>query len=171
MCRQKYSLIKSWQIEGWSAFLQGPVEFGLSVFACEDQPFFFFFWGPTLIGKMRQRSASWGWWGHLGLGIRRFGFCPWPSQPHTRVTCLESQCFYPVIIPCSHWNNFPSVSVFLYPVDSSVHGDCPGKNTGVSCHALLQGIFPTQGSNLGLPHCRQILYHLSHRASPRILEW
>ena len=37
-----------------------------------------------------------------------------------------------------------------------------GKDTGVGCHALLQGIFPTQGSNLGLPHCRQILYHLSY---------
>ena len=44
----------------------------------------------------------------------------------------------------------------LCPWDSS------GKNTGVDCHALLQGIFPTQGSNPGLPHCRQILYHLSH---------
>ena len=57
------------------------------------------------------------------------------------------------------------------PPDSSVHGDSPGKNTGVSCHALLQGIFPSQGSNLGLPHRRQILYCLSHQGSPRILEW
>ena len=54
---------------------------------------------------------------------------------------------------------------------SSVHGNSPGKNTGVGCHALLQGIFPTRGSNLGLSHCRQILYHLSHQGSPRILEW
>ena len=37
-----------------------------------------------------------------------------------------------------------------------------GKNTGVGCHFLLQGIFPAQGLNLGLPHCRQMLYHLSH---------
>ena len=36
-------------------------------------------------------------------------------------------------------------------------GDSPGKNTGVGCHALLQGIFPTQGSNPGLPYCRWIL--------------
>ena len=43
---------------------------------------------------------------------------------------------------------------------SSVHGDSPGKNTRVGCHALLQGIFPTQGWNPGLPHCRQILYQL-----------
>ena len=52
------------------------------------------------------------------------------------------------------------------PVDcslprSSVH-------TGVGSHYLLQGIFPTQGSNLGLLHCRQILYHLSHQGSPDI---
>ena len=40
---------------------------------------------------------------------------------------------------------------------------CPWNSTGVGCHALLQGILPTQGSNSGLPHCRWILYHLSHR--------
>ena len=38
-------------------------------------------------------------------------------------------------------------------------------NTGVGCHSLLQGTFPTQGSNPGLPHCRQILYQLSHSGS------
>ena len=46
----------------------------------------------------------------------------------------------------------------------------PGKSTGLSCHFLLQGIFPTQGSNSGLPHYRQTLYHLSHRESPVIYE-
>ena len=44
-----------------------------------------------------------------------------------------------------------------------------GKNTEVG--SLLQGIFPTQGLNLGLPQCRQITYHLSHQRNPRILEW
>ena len=43
--------------------------------------------------------------------------------------------------------------------------DSPGKNTGVGCRFLLQEIFPTQGSNPGLPHCRQMLYHLSHQGS------
>ena len=52
------------------------------------------------------------------------------------------------------------------PPGSFVHGDSPGRNTGVGCHALLRGIFPTQGSNPGLPHCRQILYYLSHQGSP-----
>ena len=44
----------------------------------------------------------------------------------------------------------------------SVVSDCPGQNTGVCSRFLLQGIFPTQGSNPGLPHGRQILYQLSH---------
>ena len=47
----------------------------------------------------------------------------------------------------------------------------PGQNTGVGSLSLLQGIFPTQGSNPGLLHCRWILYQLSHKRSPRILEW
>ena len=54
---------------------------------------------------------------------------------------------------------------------SSVHGDSPSKSIGVASHALLQGIFPTQGSNSGLPNFRQIIYHLSHQGSPWILEW
>ena len=63
-------------------------------------------------------------------------------------------------------------SIFYDPKDSSppgssVHGDSPGKNTGVGCHALLQGFFPTQGSNPGLPHYRWILPHMSHRGSPK----
>ena len=47
----------------------------------------------------------------------------------------------------------------------------PGQNTGVSSLSLLQGIFPTQGSNPGFPHCRRILYQLSYKGSPRILEY
>ena len=53
--------------------------------------------------------------------------------------------------------------------------DCPwnspGQDTGVGGLSLLQGIFPTQGSNPGLPHCKWILYQLKHKESPRILEW
>ena len=51
------------------------------------------------------------------------------------------------------------------PPGSSVNGDSPGKNTGVGCHALLQGIFPTQGLKLVLLHCRWMLYCLSHQGS------
>ena len=45
----------------------------------------------------------------------------------------------------------------------------PGKNNGVGSHSLLQGIFPVQGSNSGLSHCRQILYHQNHHGSPPLL--
>ena len=50
---------------------------------------------------------------------------------------------------------------------SSVHRDSSGKNTEMYCYSLLEGIFPTQGSNTGLPHCRQILYHLSHQRTQK----
>ena len=54
----------------------------------------------------------------------------------------------------------------LQHAGSSVYGDSPSKNTRVGCPALLQGIFPTQGLNPVLPHCRWILYHISHHRSP-----
>ena len=47
--------------------------------------------------------------------------------------------------------------------------DSPGKNTGVGCHSLLQGIFLTQGYNPVLRHCRQILYHLSYQENPKVI--
>ena len=57
-----------------------------------------------------------------------------------------------------------------------IHGlyspwNSPGQNTGVGSLSLFQGVFPTQGLNPGLPHCRHILYQLSHQGSPWILEW
>ena len=72
------------------------------------------------------------------------------------------------------WLVTQSCLTLCHPMDcslsgSSVHGDSPGKNTGVGCHALLQGIFPTHGSNPGLPYCRQILYGLNHQGSPASL--
>ena len=54
---------------------------------------------------------------------------------------------------------------------SSVHGDSSGQNTGVGCLGLLQGIFLTPGSNPGLRHCRQILYHLSYQESPSSIQY
>ena len=62
------------------------------------------------------------------------------------------------------------VGLFVMVIDCSppgyvVLGDSPGKNTRVGCHALLQGIFPTQGQNPGLPYCRWILYQLSYQGS------
>ena len=60
--------------------------------------------------------------------------------------------------------------VSLWPHGQYSPWNSPGQNTGVGSLSLLQGIFPTQGSNPGLPHCKWILYQLSHKGSPRILE-
>ena len=54
---------------------------------------------------------------------------------------------------------------------SSVHGILQARTMEWVARCLLQGIFPTQGWNPSVLHCRQILYHLSHWGSPRILEW
>ena len=81
--------------------------------------------------------------------------------------------FFICILYFSHSNRCVKVKVaqlcltLCHPMDYTVHG----QNTGVDSCSLLQGIFPTQGSNLGLPHCRWILYQLNHKRSPRILEW
>ena len=78
--------------------------------------------------------------------------CPHPYFYLSCVLCLVAQSCLTLCDPMDC--NSPG---------SSVHGDSPGQNTGVDCHALLHGIFPTQGSNPGLPHCRWILYQLSHQ--------
>ena len=64
-----------------------------------------------------------------------------------------------------------SCSVSLKPYGLYSPWNSPGQNTGVGSLSHLQGIFPTQGLNPGLLHCRWILYQLSHKGSPRILEW
>ena len=72
------------------------------------------------------------------------------------------------------WSESESRSVMsssLQPHGLCSPWDSPGQNTGVGSLSLLQGIFPTQGSNPGLPHCRWILYQLSHKGSLRILGW
>ena len=63
------------------------------------------------------------------------------------------------------------VSDSLWPQGPYSPWNSPGQNTGVGSISLLQGIFPTQESNPGLLHCRWILYQLSHKGSPRTLEW
>ena len=102
-----------------------------------------------------------------------------------RITCGYVACPY---VACLHGKKFIDqsdtniqheseseshsvVSNSLGPHGLHTPWNSPGQNTKVGSLSLLQGIFPTQGSNPGLPHCRQILYQLSHQGSPRILEW
>ena len=84
-----------------------------------------------------------GWHCLLGLGQ-----CPLTSVYRARSTVLNSRLLK------SMWVYAKSLQLCLRELmgcglpGSSVHGDSPGKNTGMGCHALLQGIFPTQGLNL-----------------------
>ena len=73
-------------------------------------------------------------------------------------------------------NCFKSLSCSVMSDSLWPHGlyspwNSPGQNPGVGSLSFLQGIFSTQGSNPGLPHCRRVLYQLSHKGSPRVLEW
>ena len=81
------------------------------------------------------------------------GLFNWVSSSHQVAKVLEFQ---------PHHQSFQWTLRILW--------NSPGQDTGVGSLSLLQGIFPTQGSNLGLLHCRQILYQLNHQGSPRILE-
>ena len=75
------------------------------------------------------------------------------------VLCLGAQLYPPLCDP-----------VDCRPPGSSVHGDSPGKNTGVGCHALLQKIFPSQESNPGLLHCKWILLPSEAPGKPKNTE-
>ena len=93
-----------------------------------------------------------------------------PGDFHTQRSLAS---YSPVCCVCLVAQSCPTV---WDPVDcslpgSSVHGDSPSKTTGVHCHVLLQGIFPTQRLNLSLSYCSHIPYRLSHQGSSRILEW
>ena len=81
-------------------------------------------------------------------------FASWPmiSCCLARLCCVSHSVMSDSLQPHGLWPTRP-----LDPLNS------PGKNIGVGCHSLLQGIFPTQGLNPGLLHHRQILYHVSHQ--------
>ena len=114
-----------------------------------------------LSGKDRDAGKGWGQEEKLVVEDEMFGWhhwlnCAWVWADSISVSCsVMSNSLWP------HW---------LWPTRLLCPWYFPGKNTGVYCHFLLQGIFLTQGSNLGLLHCRQILYHLSHREAQEIVK-
>ena len=99
-------------------------------------------WPPGLEGEFG------GEWIHVYVWLNPFTVCLKLSQ-HLLIDyslgLVAQSC--PTLCDPMDWS----------PPGSSVYGESPGKNSVVSCRALLQGIFPTQGSNPGFPHCRQIL--------------
>ena len=89
--------------------------------------------------------------------------CPSPTPGACSDSCSLSWWCHPTILSLCH----PLfVTHRLYSSWNS-----PGQNTGVDSLSLLQGIFPTQGWNPDFPHWRWLIYQLSHKTSPRILEW
>ena len=80
-----------------------------------------------------------------------------------------NQYLHRTALIASHWLEWVKVTQSCLTLCSP--WSSLGHNTGVGSLSLLQGIFPTQGSNPGLLHCRWILYQLSHEGSPRIVEW
>ena len=124
---------------------------------CDFQTFFFFFSSRThFLGKKLSLKAQY---------IKKTKlFFNW----HNAVYKFKFVIFT-LIYVCVLSHSVVSDSLWSHDgilPGSSVNEDSPGKKARVGCHALLQGIFPTQGSNPGLLHCRQILYHLSHQGSP-----
>ena len=85
------------------------------------------------------------------------------------LTTTYVACF--IIKPYSESESCSVMSYSLWPHGLYNPWNSSDQNAGVGSRSLLQGIFPTQISNPGLPHWRQVLYQLSHKGSPRILEW
>ena len=108
-------------------------------------------------------SSTW----NILLSITEYSFC---CFPFATLTCTESS-LDPDFVPESESESCSVVSDSFRPHELYSPWNSPGQDTGMGSLSLLQGIFPTQGSNPGLPHCRWILYQLSHKGSPRILGW
>ena len=103
-------------------------------------------------------------WGHL------LDVWSWESQLNS--VNFHFTCKLGTIMFLSLWSESCAVvSNSFWPHGLYSPWTSPGQNTGVGSLSLLQGIFPTQGPNPGLLQCGQILYQLSHKGSPRLLEW
>ena len=98
-----------------------------------------------------------------------------PYQSLSPFPCVSLQSLlYAFILIWMSWVKVAQSCLTLCdPMDyvSPSPWNSPGQNTGVGSLSLCQGIFTTQGSNPGFPHCRWILYQLSHQGRPRRLEW
>ena len=118
-------------------------------------------------------AQVWGWASKARLG---------PTGYHGKDECPTPRthgCFSPtsIIDKTRSPLKTESVSRSVMSDSSQPHGlqlarllcpwDSPGKNSGMDCRSFLQGIFPIQGSNSSLLHCRRVLYHLSHQGRPK----
>ena len=128
---------------------------------------FFRYWLWLLISTSRTRQT--GWYKPINLKAS-----PKLMEIHFPTVIL----FFITVLEICLINKIKSESESHSVLSNSLlpHGlyrpwNSPGQNTGVGSLSLLREIFPTQGLNPGLLHCRRILYQLSHKGSPRILDW
>ena len=120
---------------------------------------FFTIWAPKGAWEVQSHQLYWGC----------FPTCFWTPWAWNKDTG-------PLYSIPWKWKESGSESCSVLSDSSWPHGLCspwhsPGQKTGVGSLSLLQGVFPTQGLNWGLPTLQAILYHLSHKGSPRRLEW
>ena len=106
---------------------------------------------------------------HRGVDLTRLHLCP-SYGLHVDFSEILN-CRKSVLLVFSESESCSVVSDSLRPHGLYSPWDSPGQNTGVGSLSLLQGIFPIQELNPGLPHCRWILYQQSYKGSPSILEW
>ena len=116
------------------------------------------------------------YYGGCGVGVGHSGRADWDGEPPkgnwgSSLTCWKWKSLSRVQAFATPWAIQSVMSDSLQPHGLHSPGNSPGQNTGMGSFSLLQGFFPAQGLNPGLPHCRRILYLLSHQRSPRILEW
>ena len=96
---------------------------------------------------------------HIFLMVMTYKAMPWIRESEKLLSRVQ--------LFVTPWTTVHGITKsWTWPRDFS-----PSQNTGVGSRSLLQGTFPTQGSNPGPPHCRRILYQLSYQGSPRLLEW
>ena len=136
--------------------------------------FSFVFWTIQFLETLKYYFLSaWFIWCHWGF----YNTCPLPEEETKAEVSGTSRGWmsppllkgYSILLGESESCTVMSNSLQLHGPYSSWYS--PGQNIGVGNLSLLQGIFPTQGLNPGLPNCRWILYQLHHYGSPRILVW
>ena len=116
--------------------------------------------------KLRDQETPWWSSGEdFTFQCKGCRFEPWSGSFPGGSDSKESACNVALKVKVTQ-----SCPTICDPMDY-IPWNSPGQNTGVGSLSLLQGIFPTQGLNSGLLHCRRILYQLSHKGSPRILDW
>ena len=113
----------------------------------------------------RISELKWTGMGELNSDVHYIYYCWQEPLRRNRAALIVTRVWNSVKVKLAQ-----SCLTLCDPMDYTVDGILC-QNTGVGSHSILQGIFSTQRLSPGFPHCRQILYKLSHKGNPRIVEW